>query len=409
MTDVASRELGLGFLGIGQAVARIFQQYPDMSTLPYRVVAAADTRSHSLARFATEFSGQTYTNAEQLCADPSVDVVYIATPPELHREHALMAARHGKHMIVEKPLAMSIDDCTAMVEAAQAAGVQLMAGHTHSFDAPVRAMAELVASGELGELLMVNTWNFNDFNRRPWPTSELRSTSGPVLNQGPHQVDIVRQIAGGLARTVRASTIWDDVRECVGGYTCHLGFESGASATLVYDARAFFDVAELHSWVAEDGGRRSPQANQRVASNFAALSQNPDHLEVALEAQKEQGRYGAATTTEESQELWGYSAPGEIIHHPYFGLTVVSCQHGAIRQSPDGLVVYGQNGLQEIPVARTMRGRAAELAELHRAITEDRPVQHDGRWGRATLEVCFAILQSAYEDREVVLSHQVSL
>ncbi|WP_264060619.1 Gfo/Idh/MocA family protein [Mycolicibacterium frederiksbergense] len=205
MTDVASRELGLGFLGIGQAVARIFQQYPDMSTLPYRVVAAADTRSHSLARFATEFAGHTYTDAEQLCADPSVDVVYIATPPELHREHALMAARHGKHMIVEKPLAMSVDDCTAMVEAAQAAGVQLMAGHTHSFDAPVRAMAELVRSGDLGELLMVNTWNFNDFNRRPWPTSELRSTSGPVLNQGPHQVDIVRQIVGGVARTVRAS------------------------------------------------------------------------------------------------------------------------------------------------------------------------------------------------------------
>ncbi len=97
------------------------------------------------------------------------------------------------------------------------------------------------------------------------------------------------------------------------------------------------------------------------------------------------------------------------MHHPYFGLTVVSCERGAIRQSPDGLVVYGQNGLQEIPVARTMRGRAAELAELHRAITEDRPVQHDGRWGRATLEVCFAILQSAHEAREVVLSHQVSL
>ncbi len=100
-----------------------------------------------------------------------------------------------------------------------------------------------------------------------------------------------------------------------------------------------------------------PQANQRVASNFAALSQNPDHLEVALEAQKEQGRYGAATTTEESQELWGgYSAPRRDHPPPYFGLTVVSCERGAIRQSPDGLVVYGQNGLQEIPVARTMRG-----------------------------------------------------
>ena len=276
MTDVASRELGLGFLGIGQAVARIFQQYPDMSSLPYRITAAADTRSHSLARFATEFAGSTYTDAEQLCADPSVDVVYIATPPELHRDHALMAAHYGKHMIVEKPLAMSVDECTQMVDAADAAGVKLMAGHTHSFDAPVRAMAELVHSRELGELQMVNTWNFNDFNRRPWPTSELRSTDGPVLNQGPHQVDVVRQIAGGLVRTVRASTIWDDVRECVGGYTCHLEFQSGVSATLVYDARAFFDVAELHSWVAEDGGHRSPLANQRVARNFAQLSQNSD-------------------------------------------------------------------------------------------------------------------------------------
>ncbi len=80
----------------------------------------------------------------------------------------------------------------------------------------------------------------------------------------------------------------------------------------------------------------------------------------------------------------GYSAPRRDHPPPYFGLTVVSCERGAIRQSPDGLVVYGQNGLQEIPVARTMRGgRAAELAELHRAITEDRPVQHDGRWGGA--------------------------
>ncbi len=79
----------------------------------------------------------------------------------------------------------------------------------------------------------------------------------------------------------------------------------------------------------------------------------------------------------------GVLRPPERSSTTYFGLTVVSCQHGAIRQSPDGLVVYGQkNGLQEIPVARTMRGgRAAELAELHRAITEDRPVQHDGRWG----------------------------
>ncbi|MEE6140798.1 Gfo/Idh/MocA family oxidoreductase [Mycobacterium sp. 050128] len=410
MTDRApARELGLGFLGIGQAVARIFQQYPDMSSLPYRVVAAADTRAQALARFADEFGCRTYTDVEHLCADPNVEVVYIATPPELHHEHALMAAHHGKHMIVEKPLALSVEECAEMVDAADEAGVKMMAGHTHSFDAPIRAIADLVRSQELGELLMVNTWNFNDFNRRPWPTSELRATSGPVLNQGPHQVDIVRQIAGSAVRSVRASTVWDDVRECVGGYTCHLEFESGVSATLVYDGHAYFDTAELHSWVAEDGGVRRPDTNLRVRRNFEQLSLNANQLETALEAQKEQGRYGTDTATDDSREIWGYSTSGEIVNHPYFGLTVVSCERGAIRQSPDGLVVYGQDGSREIPVARTMRGRAAELAELHQAITQDRPVQHDGRWGRATLEVCFAILRSAHEGCEVLLSQEIWL
>lgn len=222
-------------------------------------------------------------------------------------------------------------------------------------------------------------------------------------------MDIVRQIAGSAVRSVRASTVWDDVRECVGGYTCHLEFESGVSATLVYDGHAYFDTAELHSWVAEDGGVRRPDTNLRVRRNFEQLSLNANQLETALEAQKEQGRYGTDTATDDSREIWGYSTSGEIVNHPYFGLTVVSCERGAIRQSPDGLVVYGQDGSREIPVARTMRGRAAELAELHQAITQDRPVQHDGRWGRATLEVCFAILRSAHEGREVLLSQEIWL
>lgn len=402
------RVLGLGFLGIGQAVARIFQQYPDMSHLPYRIVAAADTRTHSLEQFAAEFGGRTYTDAEQLCADPAVDVVYIATPPEWHREHALLAAAHGKHMIVEKPLAMSVEECTDMVDAAERAGVQLMAGHTHSFDAPIRAMADIVHSGRLGDLLMVNTWNFNEFNPRPWPTAELRASHGPVLNQGPHQVDIVRQIAGGLARTVRASTIWDHRRDVVGGYTAHLTFDAGVSATLVYDARGFFDTAELHSWVAEDGGLRSPQTNVRVRQNFDEVARRAGHsLEEALEAQKEHGRYGAADASREVLELWGYSSPDTVVYHPFFGLTVISCERGAIRQSPEGLVLYDEAGTRQVEVDRTVRGRAAELKELHAAIVEDRPVFHDGRWGRATLEVCFAMLESAREDREVSLKQQV--
>lgn len=402
--------LRLGFVGLGQAVARIFQHYGEVRDLPYEIVAAADPRRQSLEQFAAEFGGRTYADAGELCADPEVDVVYIATPPEWHREHALLAARHGKHMIVEKPLAMTLSDCDDMVEAAQQANVKLMAGHTHSFDAPIRRMTAIVEEGRLGDLLMVNTWNFNDFNLRPWPTAELHASHGPVLNQGPHQVDIVRQIAGGLTTTVRASTIWDHTRGCVGGYTCHLEFETGVSATLVFDARAYFDVAELHDWGAEDGGRRHPETNRRVRENFRRVeSRAAGALDAELEAQKEEGRYGAARRTDETLELWGYSPPDEIVNLPFFGLTVVSCERGTIRQSLSGLTVYGDNGVEHIAVDREVRGRAAELLELHRAIVEDRPVYHDGRWGRATLEVCFAILESARERRTVELSRQVGV
>lgn len=84
-------------------------------------------------------------------------------------------------MIVEKPLALTLDDCQAMIEAADKHGVRLLAGHTHSFDAPIRKMREVIKSGEIGALVMVNTWNYNEFNHRSRPSKELETTRGPGL------------------------------------------------------------------------------------------------------------------------------------------------------------------------------------------------------------------------------------
>jgi len=88
-----------------------------------------------------------------------------------------------------------------------------------------------------------------------------------------------------------------------------------------------------------------------------------------------------------------------------FGLTVVSCENGVIRQSPDGLFVYDKDGRHEIKVPAS-RGRAAELFDLYQAVVEDRPTMLDVRWGMATAEVCLAILQSSREHRDIVLAHQ---
>jgi hypothetical protein len=104
------------------------------------------------------------------------------------------------------------------------------------------------------------------------------------------------------------------------------------------------------------------------------------------------------------------TAPGEVYARgkrmPFYGLTVVSCERGAIRQSPDGLYLYTDAGCEEIPVGHR-HGRAAELIELRDALAAGRPVFPDGSWGRATLEVCLGILASSREHREITLARQV--
>lgn len=411
--DAGVRKLGLGFVGLGQAVNLILRRRAELETLPYRVVAAAEKeeRAEALALFAKEFGGRTYTSVEALCADPDVDVVYIATLPEQRLAHVTIAAQAGKHVIVEKPMAPTLEDGERMIEVAEAHGVHLMAGHTHSFDPPILRMQELVASGELGRLLSVLTFNYNDFNVRPWPNRELQGSRGPVLNQGPHQVDIVRQIAGGLVRSVRASVIWDELRGCEGGYNCHLSFEDGASALLAFDARGLFDSGELFGFIGEGGQQRASGGARRMRQNFVDLkarSGSEAELDAQLEAQKEQGRYGVPDPSGDTMALFGYTG-GEVQFQPFFGYTVVACERGVVRQSPDGLMVYGEQGPYEIPIQKGRTGRTAELMEMYDAVVGGRPLFHDGRWGLGTLEVCLAILESAASGAEVAMKHQVAV
>lgn len=85
----------------------------------------------------------------------------------------------------------------------------------------------------------------------------------------------------------------------------------------------------------------------------------------------------------------------------------MSCEGGDIRQSSDCLYIYDDDGKREMPLKPGYMEREAELDEMYRAVTEDRPVAHDGRWGEATLEVVLGVMTSAQERREVFMSHQV--
>jgi len=387
--------LRLGIAGLGVASTQIL---PPLAKLPFiKITAAADQRADALKKFRQVYQGEAYSTVEDLCRSPNVDAVYIATPNTLHAEHAITAAKHGKHIIVEKPMAMTLAECHAMNEAAEKHGVKLLCGHTHSFDPPVRKIREIVKSGELGRLRMINTWNFNEFMYRPRMKHELAMSRGVVLNQGPHHVDIVRLIGGGLVRSVRAMTgIWDKTRGYEGSYTCYLEFQDGTPATLVYSGYGFFDTAELFDWVGEGGQHRDPKTNLDVRKRLREV-----HTVEEEEQLKEAMRFGGRREGEFSH-VWS----GER-KQPFFGLTVVSCEKGDLRQTPSGLRLYGENEQREISLPTGSRGREAEVEELYNAVVHNRPVSHDGCWGAATLEVCLAMLESAETRKEIFLSHQV--
>jgi len=387
--------LRLGMAGLGVASTQIL---PPIAKLPFiKITAAADMRADAVAKFRAQYQAEGYTSVAELCASPNVDAVYIATPNSLHAEHAIIAAKHKKHIIVEKPMAMNLAECDAMNEAADKHGVKLLCGHTHSFDPPIRKIREIVKSGELGKLCMINTWNYNEFMYRPRMKHELAMTRGVVLNQGPHHVDVVRLIGGGMVRSVRAMTgIWDPAREWEGSYTCYLEFADGTPATLVYSGYGFFDTAELFDWVGEGGQHRPPETNLNVRKSLREVRTAEEEEQL-----KEAMRFGGKREGEYSH-VWSGARK-----QPFFGHTVVSCQKGDIRQTPDGLKIYGESEQREIALPAGSRGREAEVEELYDAVVKGRPVFHGGRWGAATLEVCLAMLESAKQRKEIMLSHQV--
>ena len=394
------RQLRLGLVGLGAATPNAL---PELSNHPnYRITAAADVRPEALARFASEIGGETFDSVEALCASPNVDVVHILTPSHLHAQHAIAAANAGKQVICDKPMAISLAECDAMIAAAERNGVRLLIGHSQSLDPPIREMAALVAGGELGPLTMVNSWFFSDWLYRPRADYELDPSLGEglIMRQGAVQVDTARMIGGGRVRAVRAiASAPDPARPIDGSYSAFLEFENGAAGTLVYNALGYFDSAELTFGIGLQGQPADPATHARSHSSVASFGSPAEE-----QAYKESTRYGSPRARE------GLTRPPSNPHHAFFGLTVASCERGDVRQSPDGLFVYDAAGRRELPIANPPRRyTTVELDLMYDAWLHDRPVaSHDGAWGKATVEVCLAMLESSHTAAPVRLGFQTA-
>lgn len=392
--------LKLGMIGIGVGGAEIL---PAMESTPgVELIAGADVVPATLGRFAQRYPGvRTYTSAEALCDDPDIQAVWISSPNRFHAEHAILAASRGKHVVVEKPMAITVEQAQAMVETADKHGVKLLAGHTMSFSNPIRTMHSIIRSGRLGRLCALNVWAYTDWMLRPRTADELDITQGGGIpyRQGPHQVDTIRLLGGGMVRSVRAQTgQWMPERPIPGFYAAFLEFEDGTPALVSHNGYGYFLGAEMVPW-GEDKQRYTLAERIDVRRALRNGTRNESDDKQALRIG---GRQEMEVFARSERKAW---APHDL------GFLVASCERGDLRQSAYGVYIHDDNGKHDIDTtggqSTGVGQRRAELQELYDAVVLGKPLWHDGRWGMATLEVCLAIMASARDRAEIKLRHQV--
>ena len=183
--------LGPGFI----ATAAILPAFQSIASA--RVLAVASRDTSRAAAVATEFNiERTYSSYQALLDDTDIQAVYIALPNHLHAEWTIRAAQAGKHVLCEKPLAMSVIECEQMMDACQSANVLLMEAVMYRFHPRMLALKEMVSAGELGSLRLLHTAFSFPFNAPGNYRERSEYGGGALLDVGSYCVNAVRWLAG---------------------------------------------------------------------------------------------------------------------------------------------------------------------------------------------------------------------
>jgi phthalate 4,5-cis-dihydrodiol dehydrogenase len=389
------QKLRMGLAGLGAAsthILRAIDAYANME-----VAAACDVREEARRSFEATRDAKAFDSVEAMAKSDLVDAVYVATPNYWHCEHVIQAVENGKDVIVEKPLAITMEECDRMVEATQKAGVRVLAGHTHSFDAPIVAMANIIASGRLGEVYMINNQYYTDWMVRGRAADEYDTArgGGVVFRQGPHGLDILRILAQRPATRVLARTSELDPRHPThGSYTAFIEFGPDLCATITFSGYGFFDSPEITWGRGELGCPRPLETNGRQRRKIFGFAS----------AEEEQEYKNACRFMGGEAEDWlsVLDCDDDVRAQPFYGVTIVSGSKGDLRQSEHGLYLYDDNGRNEIEVPTAMLERDAELDMLYKAWRDDAPLEsHDIVWARDTMKIVFAIIESGKSGQPV--------
>jgi predicted dehydrogenase len=212
---------------------------PALRDLPQcDLVSVSRSRSGLAEGFAKEFCARRwYGDWREQIADDEIDAVYVATPVYLHAQQTIAAAEAGKHVLCEKPMALTVAECNEMIAECGKNNVRLGIAYYRRFYPVVERVKQVIASGEIGKIVLVQINAFENFDPstddpRHWLMEKEKSGGGPMMDFGCHRIELLMYLLGNV-RNVR-SLVSNGVlgREIEDTAAALLQFESGTCASI---------------------------------------------------------------------------------------------------------------------------------------------------------------------------------
>lgn len=200
--DLPKKKLGVALVGLGSYSSG--QLGPALKLTEHCRLAGVVTGSREKgAKWAKDFgfpvtSIYSYATMARLADNPDIDIVYVVTPNGLHAEHAIAAARAGKHVICEKPMANSVADCDAMIAACKAAGVKLSIGYRLHFDPFHEELRRLVRTSEFGPFMKMDGGFGFTMSKPQWRAEKKLAGGGPMMDLGVYVLQETLMATGGV-------------------------------------------------------------------------------------------------------------------------------------------------------------------------------------------------------------------
>jgi predicted dehydrogenase len=233
MEQPTNHGLGFGVIGCGRISLRHMQSISSISGA--KLTAVADVIESRAQKYVPEYHVDAYTDYRRILDRKDIDVVNICTPSGMHAKMAIEAMQAGKHVIVEKPMALTLGDADAMIAASKTTGKKLCVVLQNRYNPPMQDLKKLVDSNALGRLLLgvatVRWYRPQEYYEDGWHGTWAMD-GGALMNQSIHHIDALQWLLGNVERVFSYTTTLAHKMEAEDLGVAVLKFKNGALGTI---------------------------------------------------------------------------------------------------------------------------------------------------------------------------------